>query len=337
MNRIETNINTYHSLESLMLISNKSRIIDICFSKQVISSENIQLWDSLNEFDNLECIIFRECYIKRLPSFKNIKRLKILIIENCWELCNLPDLTELRGLEELRIYIKNPRTNTELLPKPNFSKLELQRLCLLRMTNNTELINLDTDELTIMNSIELTELPDLSKTKNIKRLLILNTHIKSLKGIENLKQLETLELTDFHSLNKIDYIDKCVNLKRIKLIRCDLVESICDLSNLSKLVSLEIIECNRLKRLPEVFLLRYLKISGIKDNKVFYNQLPNNLVYLELDEIREPLTNLPSSLELIIIKRNSEHINKSKLPFNCIIHIGKYEGLLNIELDDSFY
>jgi hypothetical protein len=337
MNKIITNINTYHSLESLMLISNKNTITDICFSKQIISSDNIHILVSLSEFNNLECLIFRECSISRFPSLKNIKKLKILIMEHCWELCNLPDLSELTKLDELKIYIKNPKTNLELLPKPDFSKLELQKLCLLGVKNNTDLNNLNTEELSIMNSVELTQLPDFSKTKNIKKLIIFNTSIKSLKGIENLKELEVLELYDFYSLNKLDYIDQCENLKKIRLTRCNTLESICDLDNLNKLVSLEIIDSNRLKRLPNMSLLRYLKISDIRDNRIFYNQLPNNLVYLELDEIREPLTNLPSSLELIIIKRNSDHISKSKLPFNCIVHIGKYEGLLNIEVDDSFY
>lgn len=337
MSKISSNTNIiFSNLESLISMSNKKIITDLYFTNVIINSENIHIWEMLYQFENLECLIISKCIIHRLPSFRQIKKLKILIIEYCWEICNLPDLTQLRGLEELKIYLTNPKTFEALLPKPNFSNLHLQKLSLTWLRDETELINLDTEELIITNSLGLTKLPDFSKTKNIKKLSLTDTRIESLKGIEDLKDLEILEINNALDLDNIDYINKCKKLKRIKISRCK-INKICDLDNLNKLVSLELIECNKLKLLPKVLYLRYLKISEIKDNRIFYDQLPNNLVYLELDEIKTELTNLPSSLEILIVKRNSDYLTNSKIPFSCIVCIGHYEGSLNIEIDDSFY
>ena len=54
--------------------------------------------------------------------------------------------------------------------------------------------------------------------------------------------------------------------------------------------------------------------------------LPNNLKYLEIYNIKEPLKNLPITLEKIFCKYCTNNIlEKSKIPFNCSLVINKIE------------
>ena len=220
----------------------------------------------------------------------------------------------------------------------------------------------DIKELNLKN-FKLTEIPDLSKFKNLK---VLDLSINKIKKIENIpKTVHTLILSN----NKIEkiiniplhikilFVNKNL-LTELDITETDIVELYCERNKLTRILfskNLNVLKCSYNKIINLDNLPDGLTYCDCSHNKIkYFNKLPNELITLNcsfnklfiLEKIPPNLTylniatnkiceinSLPLGLEHLYCSFNK--LKTIKLSENLIKFDGSYNNLSLIELNDK--
>ncbi|CAN0880744.1 Disease resistance protein L6 [Linum grandiflorum] len=190
--------------------------------------------------------------------------LKHLYIEHCQQLGNLPDLSNLKYLMELRL----------LCPKlreiPGLG--ELKSLVTLNISDGQGLSNLDgLDKLLsltyiTMNGCAIKSLPSLASLKNLQALNISQCpHLVEIQGLS--ESLQELGIGDCPSLQRIPNLSRLVRLRYLALHHLQSLPNVNGFESLEALEYLEFRGCQSIEVLPSLSQLTKLKHVFLKDNR----------------------------------------------------------------------
>nr|GME16372.1 probable disease resistance protein At1g12290 isoform X2 [Ipomoea batatas] len=104
--------------ESFLLYMSQLRVLDLSYNRELKCLPN-----SISNLENLCGLFLQGCRrISCLPAMKKMKKLRVLNIEGCWGIRELPqDMECLVSLQHL--YMMGTRTDLEIIPKGVISKL----------------------------------------------------------------------------------------------------------------------------------------------------------------------------------------------------------------------
>jgi internalin A len=278
--------NNIITISSIIDLRNMYEIIDIDNNFKNINDDSIQ--DLIVRTQNLN------------DKVDNILLFDFETSKNSITITKIQELNEIEESEYLNVQVVElEKMCFEEIPQKIFSLTNLKILNLSHnlikeipdsigdLINLTELYLADNQIYKISDSID--------KLKNLTRIILSNNQIYKLpKSFYNLKKLELLNIV-------------CNNL-------CNLSKKLSNMSNLEYLY----LRSNKLKYIPEC-------IKNISSCKIYLNSyecidnLSNKCEYLEIDDLNEPLNNLPISLKEIRLYLPKKI--KIKLPFNCKLYV----------------
>ncbi|KAM7465869.1 hypothetical protein LguiB_013431 [Lonicera macranthoides] len=270
-------------------------------------TEDCDLWSQIQMLDKLKVLDLSHCYsLQSVPFLSTFSNLERLVVKQCYDLCSLDGIEELRSLRYL-----DARYCRSLKTLPNLSRLtklkELEIDCCEQITDIPGLDKLESLELLNMNDCRsVKRLPDLSNLKRLKRLEFTNgselielrgldglesleylnmdycIYIETLPDLSKLKSLKELSVVYCKKLTEIRGLEELKSLEQLNIVGCKLIENLPNFSNLRKLESIDAFGCEKLteiRGLEELKSLERLNIGGCK----LIENLPNfsNLRKLE--------------------------------------------------------
>ncbi|CAN1804884.1 Disease resistance protein L6 [Linum perenne] len=189
--------------------------------------------------------------------------LKYMYIEHCQQLENLPDLSNLKHLMELRLLCP------ELREIPGLG--ELESLVTLTISDGLSLRHLDgLDKLVsltyfTMNGCAIEKLPNLGSLENLQALSI--WQCPNLIDIQGLSEsLQELGIGDCPSLQRIPDLSRLARLRYLALHHLQSLANINGLESLEALEYLEFRGCQSVQALPSLSQASKLKHIILKDN-----------------------------------------------------------------------
>ncbi len=235
--------------------------------------------------------LFGEKYTLDIDLLSEYKFIKCLILEDpCGyiEPCNINLLSEIKNLEELRIWTDN-QFYIDFSYFPSLIRAEFYDSNLI--CNINHLINLR--EVHIYN-LKSKELEEFSNMTNLEKITLWDASSRSLKGLSELKSIRSINLVrlknitdlscinklrklielNLYSCNKLENINAIIDLKKLKTLRIEKCKYITDLSSIVPNNSIEFIYISTLSNLD--FILQMKKLKKI----VFHNLLDNDLLPL---------------------------------------------------------
>ena len=239
-----------------------------------------QLWSIAELPHNLKRIKAAKCWsLKRLPDLSNLKQLEELDLKFCRSMERLPDLSNLKQLRKLEL---RDCSSIEILQ--NISNLkQLTRLDLANCTALTEIQGpeeLTLDSLNLWNCVSLLSIPELAT--NVKCIDAFGC-----RSMQRLRNLSNLNLKNYRGLTEIIGLEELTSLRELYLTGCNSSLLAYTLTNRFFQV---ILISNSLKFCFVYFKIsrfRYLKLPPIlflinNLNKFNYTLLDNNYQYAAL-------------------------------------------------------
>ncbi|XP_042476770.1 uncharacterized protein LOC122058241 [Macadamia integrifolia] len=194
--------------------------------------------------ESLEVLIVQSCHkVTELPDLSNLKILMELKIEDC---ANLGEIHSIKGSESLEVLrVKGCHKLTEL---PDLSNLK--RLM----------------ELNIGDCANLEEIHSIKGSESLEVLRVKGCHkLTELPDMSNLKRLMELNIGDCANLEEIHSIKGSESLKELTVKGCHKLRELPDMSNLKGLVSLYIINCVNLQKIHRFEGAESLQYLGVLD------------------------------------------------------------------------
>ncbi|OWM80271.1 hypothetical protein CDL15_Pgr019551 [Punica granatum] len=181
--------------------------------------------------------------LERLPDLSNLKNLSRLEVKYCPKLSDIQGIGNLPSLKDL---------NTNGCPLTQLDGLESERLGYLTALSVTH--------------SEVERLPDLSKLKNLKSLIVsCSRKLVEIRGLSSLHNLEMLRMDSCGSLERLPQLPK--NLENLCLNDCEQLSEIEGVAELESLQVLEISRCRSLRKLPNLSKLQRLEGFRIEESE----------------------------------------------------------------------
>lgn len=241
----------------IIVVRNPSNV-DIC-SKNEISSRTLdEHIDLINEYKIERAVIIAEDinFIVRCPSLKDIYLSPADTASDNFDFSPLYKLPQIECLSCSTIYGDREQFKSKI----DYSKIKGKGLVDLRISDEGHLNynSIDTlEKLFISLDKKHKDLSDVSSSRKLKQLNLIQCSVRSLSGIEKFENLQTLDLSYNYSLNDINDLEKVSNsLKDLSIDRCPKIK---DFSCLEKLVNLEHLYLWGGNTLPNLAFLNALK------------------------------------------------------------------------------
>ncbi|KAJ4980838.1 hypothetical protein NE237_031675 [Protea cynaroides] len=211
----------------------------------------------VNQLESLEVLGVSSCgSMERLPNLSNLKKLRDINIRSCEKLSEIEDLEGLDSLEDLRIWYCHSLTRIRL-PKKMLKCIIIGCKKLVEIESLEDLKSLTS--LYLSNCESIARIPDLSKLKTLKCLLISGlTMLLEIGCLEGLESLAELKISQAPSLKVLPNISTLKNLKRLGLRSCGKLSEIPGVDKLESLEQLEVWWCESMERLPDLSNLKKL-------------------------------------------------------------------------------
>lgn len=290
-------IERFENLKSLDLAFNK--ITKIKGVKNLTMLEKLNLRQNeikeireLENLINLQELILLDNAISELKGLENLQNLKTLYLshnkKNIDLLVNNLEKLKPSGAQTFVDYcrVKRELNTSDLSAKDYFNKIGKDNFVIVRgeiYIAKNEQLHLGQKDIK-----EISEIEELGKITNLKRLYLEKNQIAEIKGLDNLKDLISLNLTKNHiteikgleSLGKLEYLDLGLNyIKEIKgldglkalrdlNLHSNEISEIKNVAHLSTLKSLNLIG-NHITEIAELEKLANLGNLYIADNPVY--------------------------------------------------------------------
>ncbi|CAN1766738.1 Disease resistance protein L6 [Linum perenne] len=225
----------------------------------------------------LESIDLTGCLgLKGELNISNFRNLKVVRLQETDITLSVPNLLELKDLEEL--WFENCNDPPEI-PGDIWKLQKLKTLktvkcsCEGSLLSNQDMVNCNCEGSLLSNqdgalpssltcliidwSRGLTRLPNLANLSNLMELRLIQFRASEIHGLGKLRVLEALEISESMSLDHLHGLENLVHLKELTLKSCGL-QALPNLSNLIKLHKLVIVKCPLLYKIQD---LGELKLS----------------------------------------------------------------------------
>lgn len=239
---------------------------------------NLEISTILNDYPILK-IGHGKIEVNEIVQFMKSKNLKNLAFSYRWGFTNLDMsfLTKVNEQVEIEsIYIGNQGTD---LSSIQLLKGLISLVCSFEMNNSFDFKDLNNltaftgiwnnkiknlDKCTTLKNLRLyyfknINLECFSMLKNLVKLELFNTNIKSLIGIQNYTSLESIEVANARCLVDITNLKHCQKLKRVSLSNCKKIKNLDFLYELEKLEEIFLENCGEIESLKPLDLLPNLK------------------------------------------------------------------------------
>ncbi|KAL3750028.1 hypothetical protein ACJRO7_011068 [Eucalyptus globulus] len=288
-----------------------------------VIKEDWRGWRSFMASKRLKVLILRNCYnLKRTPDVSAFRQLKRISFCSCYGLKHLhPSIGKLTSLVSMDLRFCK---SLEELPEEMGKLKDLEELLL----SGTSIIEIPTfiGSLTKLEKLSadfcesLREIPNsIGYLHNLHCLEMHGSGIKKLpNAIGRLKNLQILDLSQCHRMKGAipSEIGDLPSLKVLDLNRTPISNLPESILNLSSLQSLYLRDCKQLRSLPELpSSLQRLDLQGCKELQSL-PELPSSLQRLDLQGCKElwSLPQLPSSLQCLDLKDCKELQSLPELP-----------------------
>ncbi|KAM7528411.1 hypothetical protein LguiB_031821 [Lonicera macranthoides] len=302
-----------------------------------------------SSFSALENLNLRDCSeLRRLDGLEQLKSLRYLNLNNCWELEILLDLSNFKKLKKLDIARCMMLTGIQGLDGLElFDVLDMldcksiQRLRGLSNLRRLKRLNLqfcsnlrELDEVGVLESLEhldmtdcryIERLPDLSKLTKLKKLNLSGcVMLREVKGLSVLKSLEILDLSGCYSMEEFPDLSNLKKLVELSIWGWDDLTEIRGLEELKSLELLDISFCSSIGQLPDLsnhinlceinvsYCEKLTEIRGIEELKSL--NYMNVGMELDLDVLHKMSTDFVSKGLVIYIKDSSSSANPHDEP-----------------------
>ncbi|KAJ4971213.1 hypothetical protein NE237_004312 [Protea cynaroides] len=237
-----------YSLGKVPNLSNSTNLVFI----EIQGCYRLSKIGSLEGLHSLEKLIIKHCpLLRKIPNLLGLKNIVSIDISFCHELSEIEGLQGLDSLEELQIEECNSLEMIQLPKKMlKFNIKQCEKLY--EIEGLEDLKALTSFDLCYCESIA--RLPDLSKLKTLKYLLINGlTQLREIGCLEGLESLEELKISEASSLKVLPNISTLKNLKGLELTNCGKLSEIPSVDKLKSLEVLEVCWCGKsMKKLPDL-------------------------------------------------------------------------------------
>ncbi|XP_059623052.1 disease resistance protein L6-like [Cornus florida] len=232
-----------------------------------LSGENFrQLPDSFGNLKSLRILKIKCQNLKEIRSLGRLKSLEFLVVSCCISLETLPDLSNLKLLEKLKL--KGCKKLHEIKGLKGLKSLKMLDFSLctalegIHDLSNSEML----EELNLCDCQKLHEIECLKALKSLKMLDLSGcTTLERIPDLSNMKMLKKLNFYNCQKLHEIEGLKDLKSLKMLDLSLCTALERLPDLSKMEMLEKLKSCNCQKLHEvdgLKDLKSLKMLDLSG---------------------------------------------------------------------------
>ncbi|KAM7528418.1 hypothetical protein LguiB_031828 [Lonicera macranthoides] len=221
--------------------------------------DNWKGWSEIKMAKELRALDLSNCRGLETLDCSSFSALENLNLSNCSELRRLYGLEQLKSLRYLNL---NVCYELEiLLDLSNFEKLKKLDIAgcmsLTGMQGLDRLESFDVLDMTSCGSIK--RLRGLSNLRMLKKFILVFCYsLQELDGVEVLESLEHLDMTDCESIERLPDLSKLTKLKKLDLSGCKMLREVKGLSVLQSLEDLDLSDCKSMEEFPDLSNLKKL-------------------------------------------------------------------------------
>lgn len=260
--------------------------------KLSLEAEGLKALDFLNALEKLDTLKISDAKIQTLTGLENCTGLKVLSVENCWQLRNLSAVSKLVNLQGLALHMPYGCSEPKLNLLTNVRKLSLNG----QFEDFTFLQNMRELEELHLSGCDLEAGMDLSGLTSLKSL-----SCSYLQGfdwkVSAIEEYQMVERLDLHGTSTFDDISGIFNMPNLKELNISGMECEIDFDKIAENHTLEILH------MDDVYL--YENVEAYYDMGVTTAYMDN----VALDEHTDFLRKFPELRELYVAENGLTDIS----------------------------